>query len=190
MLRGLIFDMDGTLIEPAIDFLAMREAIGVLEGDILLELAAWPEPEQARAHEIIEAFEQEAASRMQATRGVIAYLEQTRSAGLLHGLITRNTHTRITQCSELLGAAFSPALDRSYTPLKPDPSSILHIIETWEISPEEVVMFGDSGQDLRAAHAAGVKCALISRDYNQHLGDEADWFIEHFEDLPGALRRF
>lgn len=188
MLRGLIFDMDGTLIEPAIDFAAMREAVGILEGDILLELARWERSAREHAFEIIESFEQEAAARMEATPGVIDYLVASKRVGVRHGLITRNTHDRIARCARLLGATFMPALDRSFAPLKPDPASILHILSEWELSPEEVVMFGDSGQDLHAAHAAGVKCAVIARDYNEHLRARADWYIENFEGLPAALQ--
>lgn len=190
MLRGLIFDMDGTLIEPAIDFMAMREAIGVLEGDILLELARWERVKREHAFGIIETFEQEAAANMMATRGVIDYLTSSKRAGVCHGLITRNTHDRVAQCARLLGATFTPALDRTFAPLKPDPASILHILAAWGFEPEEVVMFGDSGQDMHAAHAAGVKCAVIAREYNAHLRASADWYLESFEDLPAELKMF
>ncbi len=60
IVRGLVFDMDGTLTVPSIDFALMRSRCGVgTTGDILDVINARPEPERAAAHAIIAEFEQE-----------------------------------------------------------------------------------------------------------------------------------
>lgn len=182
-IRGYIFDMDGTLIEPAIEFLAMREALGLPQGDILLELARWPEEKRAWAFDIIEEIEAQAAQKMQATAGITGFLERARAAGIRQGLVTRNTLARVVQCEALLGVTFDPSIDRTYSPLKPDPASLLDIAAQWGLEPAEVVMFGDSSHDLDAAHAAGMRCVIVAREYNQKLRERADWFVRDFCEL-------
>lgn len=58
--EGIIFDMDGTLTEPAIDFIAVRRELGIPLGqDIVKVLAAWSDEEAARAWKLIEKYEDE-----------------------------------------------------------------------------------------------------------------------------------
>ncbi|RZS20930.1 hypothetical protein BHM03_00053505 [Ensete ventricosum] len=78
-LRGLVFDMDGTLTVPVIDFGAMYRAVLGEEGyasyraarasvggvDILHHIESWAPPEQQRAYEIIAHFERQGLDRLQ-----------------------------------------------------------------------------------------------------------------------------
>jgi len=42
---------------------------------------------------------------------------------------------------------FFPALSREFRPYKPDPTPLLHICAAWDVSPNEVLMIGDSLRD-------------------------------------------
>ena len=59
-LKGVIFDMDGTLTLPILDFLAMKKRIGIPpEADILPTVLRMPQKERERALKIIEECEDE-----------------------------------------------------------------------------------------------------------------------------------
>lgn len=49
---------------------------------------------------------------------------------------------------------------------KPDPMPLLHAAEIFSVSPERMLMIGDSKNDVDAARAAGIKCVCVSYGYN------------------------
>ena len=60
VLRGVVFDMDGTLTIPNLDFKEMYGRCGVDNSkDILEEVAAMPKEQQLAANRIIEEMEAE-----------------------------------------------------------------------------------------------------------------------------------
>ncbi|XP_020674164.1 haloacid dehalogenase-like hydrolase domain-containing protein At2g33255 [Dendrobium catenatum] len=84
-LRGVVFDMDGTLTVPVIDFAAMYRAVLGDEGytaakfgspggsvDILHHIETWPPQEQQRAYEIIADFERQGLDRLQIMPGLFS----------------------------------------------------------------------------------------------------------------------
>lgn len=80
-LRGVVFDMDGTLTVPVIDFPAMyRAVLGEEEYvkiksenpsgiDILHHIEKWSPDKQKRAYEIIADFEKQGLDRLQIMPG-------------------------------------------------------------------------------------------------------------------------
>lgn len=183
-IKGIVFDMDGTLIAPAIDFHAMRRAVGVMEGDILKVIEQWEEERQREARETIAEFERQARERMELMPGateLIAHLEQR---GLRRAILTRNTvETVEVMMREHLDDKFAPVLDRTYSPPKPAPDALLHIMDVWEVAPEEVVMMGDSRHDLETAEAADVTTCLVCHEYNRDLWTRADIVVERLDEL-------
>lgn len=80
-----MFDMDGTLTVPVIDFAAMYRAVLGDEGytaakfgspggsvDILHHIETWPPQEQQRAYEIIADFERQGLDRLQIMPGLFS----------------------------------------------------------------------------------------------------------------------
>ena len=64
--RGVIFDMDGTLTIPVLNFLEMKAALGLAPNqDILPTVQTYPPAERAKAMAIIEKFEDEGIRKMQ-----------------------------------------------------------------------------------------------------------------------------
>ena len=59
-LRGVIFDMDGTLTVPNHDFKRMYERVGCVTSDILTEIDTWEPERRERAEAIIHEMETEA----------------------------------------------------------------------------------------------------------------------------------
>src|SRR5258708_20248154 len=60
--KALLFDMDGTLTEPALDFPRIKAAMGIGTRPILEALAEMSPPEREKAQVILHAFEEVAAA--------------------------------------------------------------------------------------------------------------------------------
>lgn len=59
--------------------------------------------------------------------------------------------------------------------VKPDPSIFLHAAESLGVSPDEVVIFEDSLNGLRAAQAAGMRCIVAPGPMTRHLDFTGAW---------------
>lgn len=90
--KCIVFDMDGTLNVPVLDFDRMRRETGLLEGDILVELEKLDEEDRKRCEAIIESIEEEAHQHTQLQPGVLELFDWLRRSTTLRlGLVTRNT---------------------------------------------------------------------------------------------------
>ena len=87
--KGVIFDLDGTLIHAKIDFQGMRQALGMPEGDILHTIAGWSLERRQEAEAIIAAFEHTAAQQMTLMPGAHQVLDALWEGGIATGLVTR-----------------------------------------------------------------------------------------------------
>lgn len=66
---------------------------------------------------------------------------------------------------------------------KPDPEPLLLAAQKLGVKPEETVYIGDVENDLKAAHAAGMKVILYSKD----KPEDADAYATSFEKLPSII---
>ncbi|XP_078442086.1 haloacid dehalogenase-like hydrolase (HAD) superfamily protein [Wolffia australiana] len=187
-LRGVVFDMDGTLTVPVIDFGAMyREVLGEDEYsamrardphgyiDILHHVETLPPPARKRAHEIIADFERQGLERLQIMPGAAELCGYLDSKQVRRGLITRNVKHSVDMFHVRFGMEFSPALSREFRPYKPHPAPLLHICSQWDAHPTEVMMIGDSlRDDVGCGKGAGTFTCLLDESgkygVHEHLG--------------------
>jgi HAD superfamily hydrolase (TIGR01509 family) len=66
---------------------------------------------------------------------------------------------------------FGPVITREFKPPKPHPHGILYIAEQWDIKPENLIMVGDSIDDMQAGYRAGAATILLESDVNKHVKD-------------------
>lgn len=94
VVRGVIFDMDGTLtLHGAIDFARMKARVGIArDADVLTAIAKMGHgtPEAQRALEIVEEEERAGLERVELQPGLTELLDFCCSAGLRRGILTRN----------------------------------------------------------------------------------------------------
>ena len=149
---GVVFDMDGTLTVPCIDFVAMRTRVfaiaGVSSGDVLEIIASLDGDKHAAAVAVIEQVEVDALARLELMPGCLDLLRLLDSQQIPRALVTRNTQRGIDALHDTLAlhnvAPFSPAFHRDQTidgqplPPKPDPAALLRICDAWSIPPAQV----------------------------------------------------
>ncbi|KAK6145895.1 hypothetical protein DH2020_019764 [Rehmannia glutinosa] len=173
-LRGVVFDMDGTLTVPVIDFPAMyRAVLGEEEYvkvksknpsgiDILHLIETWSPDKQKQAYQIIADFEKQGLDRLEIMPGASELCGFLDSRNIRRGLITRNVKEAVDLFHQRFGMIFSPALSREFRPYKPDPAPLLHICSNWDVQPNEVMMIGDSlKDDVACGKRAGAFTCLL-----------------------------
>ncbi|KAH7433381.1 hypothetical protein KP509_07G066800 [Ceratopteris richardii] len=205
-LRGVIFDMDGTLTVPVIDFAKMyREVLGpnhprIVAGspiDILHEIQEWPTDKQRVAYQVITRHEQEAHERLQIMPGAVGLCSFLDSRKLRRGLITRNVKASVDLFHQRFGISeFFPALSREFTPYKPHPAPFLHICKVWDASPAHVMMVGDSAKDdmVCGNRAGAITCLLDPSgkyDLDKLLPEEQpDYKVKSLQEVQDVLESY
>eukprot|EP00629_Pelagomonadales_sp_RCC1024_P011864 CAMPEP_0119274780 /NCGR_PEP_ID=MMETSP1329-20130426/12678_1 /TAXON_ID=114041 /ORGANISM="Genus nov. species nov., Strain RCC1024" /LENGTH=391 /DNA_ID=CAMNT_0007275127 /DNA_START=211 /DNA_END=1386 /DNA_ORIENTATION=+ len=197
-LRGVVFDLDGTLSVPNLDFGEMYRRCGVSRDvDILEAIAAMPPAEAAKAQAVVDEMEEEGRRTLQLMPGARDLARWLAAHNIPTALVTRNTRATVDHLhAELWGGLprFEPTIarDDGDLPPKPDPAALESIIGAWGAPPREsVVMVGDSPtNDVLFGKAAGVRTALVDtgRRYGEGGSTEgADIVVDGLHGLAAKL---
>ncbi len=180
--------MDGTLIEPLLDFARLRSELGVPPGAGILEaLDAMDPAEAAPRRELLIAREMQAASTAELHPGAAETLEAIRDAGLKTALLTRNTAEAMAVVLERFDLKFDLAWSRENGPIKPEPDGILRACAQLDIAPAKTACVGDFRYDMQAANAAGAVGIVLARSGECDFADLARHVITELDQLPALL---
>lgn len=201
--RGIVFDLDGTIIDSAADIingmrLTFQQAgLGTLPDDYfpdnlhgtsagimqsILADMGWPQP--ADFAPLKAQYVQHYASLGHGTTRLYAdaqeVLSACRSASLAMGICTNKVHASALAATHKVGIHglfdFISGSD-TWPQAKPSPLPLLETIRMMGLTPEQCLYFGDTSVDAECAHAAGVRFVLHESGY----GDQA---------LKGMSRHF
>ena len=195
--RGILFDLDGTLIDSAPDLVGacndMLNALG--RPPVALETArGWIGNGARRLVEraLTGDFDGEAPAELMETayplfekcyqanlhRDSVLYaradetLAQCQAAGRRVGCVTNKPGVFTRPLLEAMGLSryLDPIVGGDDLPqTKPDPLPLRHVAEQWGLVPEECLLVGDSVSDFHAARACGMPVVLVSYGYSQGL---------------------
>lgn len=176
-IKGVIFDMDGTLVSSSLDFAAMRRAIDCPpDQDILDFIDALPDPEtRQQAQQAIINIELEEAQQCQILDGVAEALQLFQRWQLPLGLVTRNSREATRIKLEKTDLSFDPIITRECAPAKPDPAALLQVADSWRIEPKNLIYVGDYLHDVNAANNAGMRSVLLTIDGEPEWPHDATW---------------
>ena len=216
-LQGVIFDMDGTLTVPNLDFKEMYSRCNVpMDQDILKAISEMSPSDAAKANTVIEEMEEEGRRTLELAPGAVELGKWLNAHKIPMSLVTRNTKRTVDVMMEKLWfphvqTKFEPSLSRDDCgdlPAKPHPASIFEIQRQWGFLETEKVgkdttasrpepgllMVGDSPKhDVEFGKAAGVSTALVDtgRRLSQGLKDDdvsgADIYVTNLVQLPRKL---
>lgn len=183
--KAILFDMDGTLTCPLLDFPAIKREMGIGDRPILEAMAEMNPTARRQAEEILLRCEAQAAQASTLNVGCIELLEQLAKLDMPTALITRNSRQSVTLVLARHGVKMDVIVSREDAPYKPDPAGLWLACERLGVRPSEAWMVGDGQYDVEAGLAAGAPTVWIS--HHRQRGFAAQPWLE-LADLP-ALRR-
>lgn len=184
-IKGIIFDMDGTITLANVDLVAVNKEVGIPDNEPILEyIAGVEEPRRSEALEILEKYEARAAETSKLNDGVVEVLEHLRERGIKTALLTRNSRRSVEILLKRHKLHFDVVVTREDAPPKPSPYPVRFISEMLGIKPKDLLVVGDVHFDVFSGKAAGAKAALLCE--RRKLGvveRSADYRIEKLSEL-------
>lgn len=183
MIRGIIFDLDGTITRPYIDFRRLQKELGT-KGSILEFIESLKEEEKKKAHNILDQFEIDAAKNSELNNNVREVLHELHKRKFLTAILTRNKIDSVNYVMDKHQIYFDTVFTRDDAPPKPSPDAIYMICRRWKLEPKNVIVVGDYLYDIVAGRAAGCKTILL-RHLKHPLSTkvEADYDIFDFKEI-------
>jgi HAD superfamily hydrolase (TIGR01509 family) len=183
--HALLFDMDGTLTEPMLDFPAIKADMGLRPDQAILEaMADMDDARRAAAAVVLDRHEKRTAERSTLNPGCRDVLAWAASRGLPTALITRNSGLSMRTVLAKHKLSFDVLVSRDHGTPKPDPWPVRLACEQLGTTPANAWMIGDGRYDVEAGHAAGARTVWISHGKVKHFPTEP-W--RTVPDLMGLL---
>ncbi|OHB90883.1 MAG: hypothetical protein A3D89_04890 [Planctomycetes bacterium RIFCSPHIGHO2_02_FULL_52_58] len=181
-IKGIIFDMDGTITECDVDFEAVRREADVPNVPILEYMEGLEEQKRRGVLAVLEKHEARAAGTSRLRKGVVEILEDLRKKGIKTALLTRNSSRSVETILKRHNLKFDVVVSRDDAPPKPSPQPVLLISKKLGLEPEELLVVGDFHFDVQAGRAAGAKTAFLLNNTHRPPQD-ADYHLHRLEEL-------
>ncbi|MDX1505884.1 MAG: HAD family hydrolase [Spongiibacter sp.] len=215
MLKAVLFDLDGTLLDTATDFtrvlngllneherpLQHYEAVRRRVSDgarAVVNLGFGIDPDHPDFAALLAAFldryETQIAVETTLFPGMDAQLRKLEAQGLKWGIVT-NKPSRFTEpllrALDLDGRCGSAICPDHVTHRKPDPEPIYLACKELGVNPKEAVYVGDHRRDIDAGRNAGMATIACAFGYISEGESVEDWLpdyiIHHADELETVL---
>jgi HAD superfamily hydrolase (TIGR01549 family) len=187
--RALLFDMDGTITRPLLDFPRIKAEMGIGDRPILEALAELDGVERRRAEAVLHRHEEEAAAGSTLNAGCGALFEFIANHNVPTALITRNSRQSVETVLARHGLIFPVLVTREDGPHKPHPAPLLRACAELGVAPAEAWMVGDGQYDVEAGVAAGVLTVWISHGQEKYFAAEPWRAVADLMELTALLQR-
>lgn len=187
-LSGVLFDLDGTLLDSAPGLYAALEALAAESGATIPPYAAirevvsrgasavlktaWPDADPARviaqSPRFLELYAQVMSEMSHPFDGVDALLDALDVAGIPWGIVTNKAGFLAHPLVQDIGLgtrAASVVAGDTLTQRKPDPAPVLYACKQAGIDPERSVFVGDDPRDVQAGRDAGLYTVAAAWGY-------------------------
>ena len=211
-LRAVLFDMDGTLLDTAPDFIAICQAMradrdlapinpqhirdeisGGAKAMVAVTFSMDPESpgfEELR-QEFLERYLVGCAVHSKLFDGMAELLEDIEKSKLIWGVVTNKPLRFAEPIMQQLGLASRSALlicPDHVKNTKPDPEPMRLACQQLGLQPQEILFVGDDLRDIESGRAAGTRTAAVSWGYIHPDDNPAHWGADVLVDHPLELR--
>lgn len=206
---GVLFDLDGTLLDSAPGLYAALEALAAESGvaippydtirDVVSRGAravlktAWPDVDletlKARTPRFLELYAAVMADMTHPFEGVDPLLDALEATGIPWGIVTNKAGYLARPLLEQLGLwqrAASVVAGDTLAQRKPDPAPVLHACREAGIAPERGIFVGDDLRDIQAGRDAGLYTVAAAWGYLDG-GDPHAWGADTVLNRPDQL---
>ena len=181
--EAFIFDLDGTLTIPQLDFDVIRKEMGIAGGPILEELELLDNEAAARARKVLEKHEKQAATTAVLQQGAREVLSELRRRGLPTAILTRNSRQSLDTVLQLHRLEIDTSLSREEAPVKPSPEAVLILCDKMNAAPVKTYVIGDYIFDIESARNAGAVSVLLLNSKNSMFSEQADLKIANLMEI-------
>lgn len=207
MLRAIIFDVDGTILdtEQAIlqslqrtlreetqkdyPFEALRFALGIPGKDALQRLNV---DDIEAVHQKWSAAVLDFSHEVAVFESLEEVIHHLATKPLQLGIVTSKTAQEVVDEFEPFGLSeyFQHIVSASDTEKhKPNPEPLLKCLDALQVAPEEAIYIGDSIYDFQCAKQAGAKFALAHWGAKSTIGfEEADYVFYEPKDILAIVK--
>lgn len=181
MIKGIIFDLDGTLLNTIEDLAnACNYALTTLGFDtypveqyktfvgngrykLIERMLPKDKLNNENINKALELFDNYYENHMvdmtKPYEGIVDMLDKLKEKGIKLGVVSNKPHEFTT---EVVKSYFDDRFEMVYghranNPIKPDPSTVFEVIDGFKLDKEECLYVGDSEVDINTAKNAGVK---------------------------------
>jgi HAD superfamily hydrolase (TIGR01549 family) len=186
--RAVLFDMDGTLTEPMLDFPRIKREMGIGDRPILETLALLDPDARCTAEAVLLRHEDHAADNSTLNSGCREVLKWLDDHDVKIALVTRNSRRSLDRVMKRHNLPFDVMVTRDDCAYKPNPQPLLLACERLGISPDEAWMVGDGSHDVQAGIAAEIRTVWISHGRQRDFPEEPWRTARDLVDLLAMLR--
>jgi len=184
---AIIFDLDGTLTKPCLDFDAIRTATGI-SGPILEALPSLEEEARRRAEQILAEHEAKAARDAALYDHAVEVVAACRAAGHPVAILTRNSRVSLSAVLTRHEIVVDASRTREDGAVKPSAEPVLSICKEVRAEPSQSWMIGDYLFDIMSGEAAGTHTVLMIGDGpTPAYADRAEHVIRRLPELLTLL---
>lgn len=211
-IKAVLFDMDGTLLDTAPDFIAVIQSMRADRGLPVVDektvrdvVSGGARAMVASAFEVdplsdefdplrldfLDRYQDHCAIHSHLFEGMEELLADLERARLTWGVVTNKPVRYAEPIMQALGLAKRSAVlvcPDHVTYSKPDPEPVLLACKQINIEPQAVIFVGDDRRDIESGRAAGTKTAAVRYGYIHPEDNPAHWGADLVVDHPLELR--
>lgn len=210
-LRAVIFDLDGTLVDTADEFVVVVQALraehghpemdpqriraSVSNGARALVSLGLELPEESSQHEpqrlrLLELYSEVLGSTARPYPGITELLQVLDERGVRWGIATNKPRAYTEPLLQRLAispAAGSVVCPDDVTERKPHPESLLRNCSELGCSPAEAIYVGDHLRDIEAGRRAGIYTIAAGYGYIEPGDDPCSWGADAYAGQSSEL---
>lgn len=211
-LRAVLFDMDGTLLDTAPDFIAVAQAMRLARGldripdqqvrDVVsggaraMVLSAFDvdplsDEFEALRLEFLARYQDHCAVESRLYDGMTELLVEIEKSNLIWGVVTNKPLRFAEPIMRQLGLSSRSAVlvcPDHVSKSKPDPEPMLLACNQLDLDPSRVLFVGDDLRDIESGRAAGSRTAAVRYGYIHPDDDPDTWGADVVVNHPLELR--
>ncbi|MBI2521034.1 MAG: HAD family hydrolase [Bdellovibrio sp.] len=188
MFKGIVFDLDGTLIDSPLCFKAIRRELDIPDGEYILEyLDTLPFGPRTEKYQKLQEIEIQAARQAIPFSGALKLLHDLRERDIRVGIFTRNCRVATQYVIESFGMDIDMTITREDAPAKPNPTGLKRFLARWCLEKHELLFVGDFRFDIECGMNAGVQTALFTNSKKGLESLNPDHIISNYENFWECL---